>query len=64
MTKKPKRRVVEAESSTKPVVWLKPTTYQPSKAELEEDMRIGASPEELADAVLRPVVVKRIGKDD
>ena len=42
-------------------VWLKPSSYQPNKEELEEDMRVGATPEQLADAVLRPVVVKRLG---
>lgn len=37
---------------------LKPTDYQPSKKELEEDIYIPASPEELAKAVLRPVEIK------
>lgn len=35
----------------KPVVRLRPSTYQPTKAELEEDVRIDATPEELARAV-------------
>ena len=63
MTKKPKRRVVEAGSSTKPVVWLRPATYQPSNAELEEDMNIDTTPEELAARALRPVAIKTIGKE-
>ena len=43
----------------RPVVRVKPSTYQPSKAELEEDVMIGAAPEELARAVLRQVRVVR-----
>ena len=63
MTKKPTRRVVEVESSAKPVVWLRSATYQPSNAELEEDMSIDTTPEELAARVLKPVTIKTIGKD-
>ena len=59
MTKKPKRRVVEAGPSTKPVVWVRPAIYQPAKAELEEDMSINTTPEELAARALRPVTIKR-----
>ncbi len=36
-------------------VRVKPHVYQPSKAELEEPVRIDATPDELAAAVLRPV---------
>ena len=39
------------------VVKLKPSTYQPSKAELEEPIQIDVTPEELARAVVRPVNV-------
>ena len=42
-----------------PIVRIKPSSYQPSKAELEEDVRVDASPEELARAVLRQVRVVR-----
>ena len=63
MTKKSKRRVVEAESSAKPVVWLRSATYQPSNAELEEDVNIDTTPEELAARALRPVTIKTVGKD-
>jgi hypothetical protein len=63
MTKKPKRRVVEAESSAKPVVWLRSATYQPSNAELEEDMAIDTTHEELARVALQPITVKTIGED-
>ncbi len=48
----------------KPVVRLRPASYQPKKAELEEDMSIDATPEELARAAFRLVTVETIGKDD
>ena len=38
---------------------VKPT-YQPSKAELEEDMRVRATFEEAVDALVQPVVVNYI----
>ena len=38
-------------------VRVKPNRYQPSKAELEEDLRIDATPDQLAEAVLRPAIV-------
>ena len=41
----------------KPVVKLAHSSYQPSKAELEEDVSIDATPEEIARAVLRPVQI-------
>lgn len=42
----------------RPVVRVKPSSYQPSKAELEEDMSIKATPQQLAEAVLATVEVK------
>ena len=47
MTKKP----------TKPTVEVKPRSYRPTKAELEADMSIQATPEELVRAVMRPMRV-------
>lgn len=47
---KPKKEV--------PTVHVKPSSYQPSKAELEEDMRIKATPRQLAVAALATVEVK------
>ena len=43
-------------------VRVKPYSYQPSKAELEEDMSVNATPEEIARAMAprRPV---KIGED-
>ena len=35
-------------------------SYQPSKADLEEDVRIDASVDELVDAVLLPVKIRYI----
>ena len=41
----------------KPVVEVEPYSYQPSRAELREDMSIPTTPEELAKAVVRDVEV-------
>ena len=48
----------------KPVVRVRPATYQPSKAELEEDVSIDTTPEELARVALQPMTVKTVGEDD
>ena len=45
--------------ATRPTIRVKPHTYQPTRAELREDVSIDATPEELARAVLRPVKVVR-----
>ena len=45
------------ETKQKPVVRVRPHTYQPSKAELDEEVRLDATPEELARAVLQPVQI-------
>ena len=47
--------------SDKPEVRVKPHVHQPKKAEMEEPVKIDATPDELARAVLRPV---RIVEDD
>ena len=39
-------------------VTVKPHTYQPSKAELEADIRVDATPEELRSALTRSVNIK------
>ena len=41
----------------RPTVRVKPLGYQPTRAEMDEPIRIDATPEELALAVLRPVRV-------
>ena len=40
-------------------VRLKPSSYQPSKAELEEDIAIDTTPENLLRAVVREVRIER-----
>ena len=47
----------------KPEVRVQPATYQPSKAELKEDMSIDTTPEELARVALQPMTVKTVGED-
>ena len=42
-------------------VKVKPSSYQPSKAELEEDVSVRSTPEGLRDAVMRSVIVKESG---
>ena len=48
----PPRRVVE----------LAKPSYQPSKAELEEDMRVEATFEEAVEALAQPVAVRYISR--
>ena len=43
----------------RPEVHVKPTTYQPSKAELEDPIHLDATPDELARAVMQSVTVSR-----
>ena len=38
---------------------VKPTSYQPSKAELEEDVSVDATPEQLADCIGRTVATTK-----
>ena len=40
----------------KDAVRVKPYSYQPSKAELEEDVSVNATPEEVRAALMRPVM--------
>ena len=42
----------------KTTVTVKPHSYQPKKAELEADVSIDATPEELARAIMQPVIVQ------
>ena len=47
------------EANKKPMVRVRPYSYQPSKAELDEDVAVNASPEEVRAALLvRPVTVE------
>lgn len=45
------------EEKEKPVIRVKSFDYQPKKSEIEEEVYIDATPEELARAVLRQVKV-------
>ena len=42
----------------KPVLKVKQRTYQPSKAELEKKLKISATPDQLAKAAVKDVIVK------
>lgn len=58
---KSNKRKSAKKHNSKPVVELVKSTYQPSKKELNEDMRIAnATPEEVARALLRSVDVRFI----
>ena len=46
----------------KPAVRLKPSSYQPSKAEMEEDIGIDTTPEDLLRAVVCDVRIEYDGK--
>ena len=46
------------EANKKPMVRVRPYSYQPSKAELDEDVAVNASPEEVRAALVRPVTVE------
>ena len=48
-------RIVESE---KPEVTVRPTRYYPSKEELEEDVSVDATPEQVRDTLMRSVIVK------
>ena len=50
------------EVTQKPVVKVRPYSYQPSKAELEEDIAVDASPEEIRDALMRSVSVVEVNE--
>ena len=57
MTSRPKPE--PQEKPTRRTIRVKPSTYQPSRAELRDDVRLDTTPDELARAVLRPVTVVR-----
>ena len=50
------------EVTQKPVVEVRPYSYQPSKAELEADISVDASPEEIRDALMRSVNVVELSE--
>ena len=48
--------------SKKKIVKVQPMAYQPTKAELEADVSIDATPEELVQSVIQPVKLKHTRK--
>ncbi len=59
MTEKLEQHKTDSAMIGKPEVLLKPNSYQPGRKEMLEDVSIGATPDELAEAVLRPVKIVR-----
>ena len=57
--RKRKSRREALDGSPPPTVRIKSSRYQPLKAELEEEIHIDATPEELAKAVLKQVKIER-----
>ena len=55
MEKAKQAKATEAEPVN---IKVKPHTYQPNKAELEADLHVDATPEELRQALVRPVVMQ------
>ena len=45
-------------ASGKPVLRIRPSSYYPSKEDLEEDVSVDATPEQVRDALMRSVIVK------
>ncbi len=43
----------------RPTVFVKPSSYQPSMAELREQVKINASPEQIAKSLLRQVKIEK-----
>lgn len=56
--KRKQEAVGSAPPTDRPTIRLKRSSYQPSKAELEEEVRIDATPEELAKALAREVNIE------
>ena len=50
-------------AANSPPLFVKSRKYQPSKAELQADVRIKTTPEKLAKALLRPVRVVEVEKN-
>ena len=53
------RRQPATMSRSRKVVTVKSYAYQPSKAELEADVTVKATPDQLARAILQTVQIKR-----
>ena len=53
------KKTVGADIPDRTTVQVRPFSYQPSKAELEEDVSVDATPEVLADCLGRTVAVRK-----
>ena len=58
----PKTKKKEPSRKDLPILRIKPSTYQQSKAELEEDIIVADDPPEVFRTVLRPVHIQ-FGRD-
>ena len=47
----------------KPVVWVRSSGYRPSKAEMESDISVNATADEVARALTRTVAIKTVRRD-
>lgn len=45
----------------KPTLKVKPRSYQPTKAELEEDLSVPTTPERLAKCITKSVKIEELG---
>ncbi len=50
---------MKPDKQKQPEVRLKPNTYQPNKAELNEDLRVKSSFDQAIESLVTPVKVKR-----
>lgn len=50
--------------AAKKTVKILPETYKPTKKELEEDLRIDATPEQLVQAVVQPVSIEKLSVEE
>ena len=56
---RPPKEIPRIDASPEQAARVRPYTYQPSKAEIEEDVSVNATPEEVRAALMRHVVVKK-----
>ena len=51
------KQEVRKRNDRRPIVRVRPRSYQPGKAKLEEMVKIEATPDELARSILRPAKI-------
>ena len=52
------------DDKAKPVVRVRPSSYQPSAAELAEDARVNATFDEAVEALTKPVSIRYVDEPD